>query len=205
MTILLIVIMPLVAAIGHELRGSFEGWAEVEKFLLLFGAIMVSLRSLIYFWNLWGSYGDVFDKVGVYITYTALTGIGIGAHSAFTDARRYVAVACFLSSAVPTMSNMRVSAKDPLMRNKNNYINQNVYTCLVQMFFALFYLAAAFVDSERIARILYWVPLVAHLVSFYPVAAFYRFLHRNRQGATRIAVCWRGDCHFCIYRLLVLA
>lgn len=147
-----------------------------------------SWRQLVFFWNLWGAYGDIFDKLGVYITFTALTGIGAGAHGAFTTARAYVAVSSFLATFVPLISNGIVSFQERLLRNDQNVINQNVFSAIVQLVFTLPYFAAAFVRTDRATRILYWIPAVAQTFIFYFTMMLYRRLHRNREGYTRAAV-----------------
>jgi len=73
-----LIIVAAVAAIGHELRETFQGWYEMEKFLLLFGAVYSVWRGLALYWNLWESTQDLIDKIFVYTVFTMLTGIGIG-------------------------------------------------------------------------------------------------------------------------------
>lgn len=183
-----LIIVAAVAGIGHELRETFTGWPELEKFLLLFGAVYSSWRALVIYWNLWGVSGDMGDKFVVYLTFTLLTAIGAGAHAAFTAARPYVAVASFFATAIPLAFNIVFAMKEPLLNAKNNVINQSAFFSGCQMVSTVPYLAAAFVPSARAARILFWIPPFAQVVTTFVAVKAFRYLHRDVENYTRFAV-----------------
>ncbi|PXF41093.1 hypothetical protein BWQ96_09197 [Gracilariopsis chorda] len=81
-----------IAALGHELRENFHSWKDVEKFFLLFAAIYSSWRTVILLWNLWGIKKDLFEKLVIYAVFTCLIGIALGAHGAFQDGIRPIAI-----------------------------------------------------------------------------------------------------------------
>ncbi len=154
----------------------------------------------MFLWNFWGMYGDLFDKVVVFVTFAALTGIGTGAHAAFTTARSYVAISSFLASAVPLFFNLYFSKKERLLRNNNNLFNHNVFNMSLQAFTVIPYFAAAFVGTERAARFLFWIPPVAQIVLSYLSYEIFSLLHRNRTSTSRVAVSFprrpKGDAVF---------
>ena len=67
-----------IAAIGHELRETFQGWREVETVLLLFSALYSSWRQVVLLWNIWGVCWDTTDKIGIYIVFTCVSYIALG-------------------------------------------------------------------------------------------------------------------------------
>lgn len=184
-----LVIVAAIAALGHELRESEINWRSLEKFLLLFGAVVASWRQVVMLWNLWGIHEDVLEKIGIYILFMALTGIALGAHSAFDDlARPYVAVSAFIASALPAIGVVRWASQERLLKNPANRVNEPILLGVVDFISVLPYLAAAFVKSDRATRILYWVSL--GLQYGIPIGAYqsFRFLHRNVKGYTRLAL-----------------
>lgn len=156
-----LVIVANIAALGHELRETFGGWDAVEKFILLFGPVSASWRTLIILWNLYGTLGDLVDKFGIYATHTAMSGIGLGAHGAFSTAQKQVGICAFLATAIPAVSIMLFAWMEPASINEHNLFSQAVGLQVVNVLSVLPYLIAAFVDSERVAKILYWVALVS--------------------------------------------
>lgn len=183
-----LVIVGGIAALGHELRETFSGWRDVEKFLVLFGALIVSWRSVVFLWNLWGVSSDLIDKFGIYLIFTCLTFISLGAHGAFDDGvRPYVAVAAFLASAIPTTTALIWGLREPLLKTKQGPSSLTV-TCVSSLIGASPYLAAAFVDSDRVSRILFWVALGAHLSTFFSSGYITKLLAPNTEKQTRVAV-----------------
>lgn len=159
-----LIIVANIAALGHELRETFGGWAAVEKFILLFGAVSASWRTLVLLWNLYGTLGDLVDKLGIYATHTALSGIGLGAHGAFSTAQRQVGISAFLASSIPAISIIAFAWMEPASTNEHNMFSQAIVGQTVNVLTVLPYLVAAFLDSERAAKNLYWVALVgSHL------------------------------------------
>lgn len=176
------------AAFGHELRETFKGWLQLEKFFLLFGAVVSSWRALVMFWNLWGVTGDLLDKITVYFTFTLLTIIGVGAHGAFTVTRAYVASASFLATAVPLLVNAIVAEREELLMSKDNVLNQPAFHSVCQILVTTPYLAAAFVRSPTTARILFWIPPVAQIIATLFSMDLYKIISRNKADHTTIAV-----------------
>lgn len=184
-----LVIVGSIAALGHELRETFKGWEDIEKFFLLFTAMYSSWRTVVLLWNLFDLRSDLTDKFGIYTVFFSLTGIALGAHGAFDNGiRPYVAVCSFTATAIPAVTILVWSAKEPLLRNPANLVNQLVLTSAVSLLSVIPYLAAAFVDSERTSRILFWIPYAFQTVSIFFTGPFYRWLHRNRAGHTRLAI-----------------
>lgn len=162
-----LVIVGGIAALGHELRESFDGWKDVEKFCLLFGAIYSSWRSIVFFWNVWGVSSDLLDKAGIYVVFTSLIAIALGAHGAFKDGLRpYVAIASFMASFIPQVSMLILSIREPLLHNNILY-NQMSINALIAILQVSPYFAAAFVSSSTTTRMLYWFPLAFQFFSTY--------------------------------------
>lgn len=187
-----LIIVAALASLSHELRHSFDGWPSVEEFILLFGALYSSWRTVIYMWNAFGSKGDLLDKVGIFLTLTSIAGIGLGAHSAFGDARVPVAVASFVATMFPAVSLALMSWMEPIARNDHNRWHQGLWHGIVNVVTVLPYLAAAFVDSERAAKTCYWVGLVATQLSTMCYVFIYLVAHRNRPKAVRYAMNLEG-------------
>lgn len=184
-----LVIVAAIAALGHELRESGITWASVEKFMLLFSAVISSWRQAVLLWNFWGIHHDLAEKAGIYLTFLALTGIALGAHSAFDDAARpYVAVSSFCASAIPLSALIRWSLKERLLKNPANRVNEVLLTACFEVFYILPYLAAAFVKTERATRALYWTSVVLQFMFMLIPACVFKWLHRNIPTHTRIAV-----------------
>lgn len=184
-----LVIVGGVAALGHELRESFKGWPDIEKFFLLFTALYSSWRSIVLLWNLFDVKKDLIDKFGIYSVFLSLTGIALGAHGAFEDGiREYVAAFSFTATAIPSATMFFWSFREKLLRNPKNITNQLSFMALVNILCVVPYLAAAFVSSSRAARALYWTSYGLQTVSIFFTGSFYRFLHRNRPGYTRLAI-----------------
>lgn len=120
------------AALGHELRVSFQGWNEIEKFLLLFGAVYGIWRSLTFYWNLWESHQDVYHKLFVYAVFTMLTGVGIGAHGAFSKCLPWVAGAAFAGNVIPWGLSAYHSQREELLMGNDNVINNGLLMSIVQ-------------------------------------------------------------------------
>lgn len=183
-----LVIVGGVAALGHELRETFGGWDQVEKFILLFGALYSSWRAVVFLWNLWGLASDLIDKFGIYLVFTCLTFIALGAHGAFDSGPRpYVAVASFLATAIPTMSNVIFGTREPLLHVKRS-ISQLALSGLTTVLASTPYFAAAFVSSGRAVRILYWAALIANLLTPFLTTLGYRTIFRSAQHQTRLAI-----------------
>ena len=183
-----LIIVANIAAIGHELRESFQGWKEFEKFFLLFGAVYSVWRGLVSFWNLWASTSDYNDKWFVYFVFTMLTFIGVGAHGAFTVARPFVAVGAFLGTAIPWGLSAYFSSREQLLKGKDNVVNNGVLTGVVQTMLAVPYLVACFVQNERAVKILFWIPVISQPVVSILTWKVFRFFHRNRPNRTTHAV-----------------
>lgn len=184
-----LVIVGGIAALGHELRETFSGWLDIEKFILLFCALYTSWRTVIMLWNLFDLRSDLIDKAGIYLVFFSLTGIALGAHGAFSDGvRPYVAISAFAATALPSLTMIIWSLREPLLKNPQNYVNQIVLIGAGGILGVLSYFAAAFVPSERATRILYWVPFVFQFFVTFFTGSLYRFVHRNRPGHTRLAI-----------------
>lgn len=184
-----LVIVGGVAALGHELRETFAGWLDVEKFFLLFNALYSSWRAVIFLWNLFDLRSDLTDKFGIYLVFFSLTGIALGAHGAFDDGiRPYVAACAFAATAVPALSMLWWAVKEPLLKNPANIVNQVVLTSTVSLVSVIPYFAAAFVSTPRATRILFWVPYFIQTIFIFITGSFYRWIHRNRPGHTRLAL-----------------
>lgn len=183
-----LVIVGGVAALGHELRETFRGWADVEKFILLFGAFYSSWRAVVFLWNLWGLASDLIDKIGIYVVFTCLTFIALGAHGAFdAGPRPYVAVASFLAAAFPTLSSIFFGMREPLLHGKRG-ISQLTLSGLTTLLTIVPYFAAAFVTSERAVRILFWVALVSNLMTPFVTTLGYRAIFRNAHNRAGLAI-----------------
>jgi hypothetical protein len=154
-----LIIVANIAALGQDLKKYFKGWHEVETFMLLFGAVYTSWRNVLFLWNMFGTKGDLLDKVGVYCAHAAMSGIGLGAHFAFSTARKHVAVSAFLASAIPILSHVAFAVLEPDTSNEHNLFDQVIGLQIVAFVGILPYLIAAFVSSERAVRALYWVAL----------------------------------------------
>eukprot|EP00177_Eucheuma_denticulatum_P001544 GFKZ01002762.1.p1 GENE.GFKZ01002762.1~~GFKZ01002762.1.p1 ORF type:complete len:626 (-),score=72.62 GFKZ01002762.1:40-1917(-) len=184
-----LIIVAVVAALGHELRESAISWEALEKFMLLFSAVYISWRGIVILWNLWGVQIDFAGKIGVYLTVLSLTGIAIGAHNAFDDvARTYVGVSAFLATAVPQISGIFWSLNERLLKNPANRVNQLVLMNSVTLLCVVPYLVAAFMKTERATRSLYWVAFGLQSLLLFAPYKIYSYLHRNVEGYTRLAV-----------------
>ena len=184
-----LVIVGAIAALGHELRETFVGWRDVEKFFLLFGAVYNSWRSIVFNWNLWGVHGDIVDKITVYLCFFSLVSIALGAHGAFSPGPRpYVAIASFAASVIPTLMNTFWSYREPLFNTGSNFVNQYVIYSVINILVVTPYFAAAFVSNEIAVRVLYWVPLLASPFGLVTGMYIYQFLNRNCPNRTRLAV-----------------
>lgn len=184
-----LVIVAAIAALGHELRESEITWLAVEKFLLLFTAVYSSWRENVICWNLWGAQQDLGEKIGIYATFLALTGIALGAHSAFDDlARPYVAVSAFFASAIPAGGGIIWSFRERLLKNPANRVNQLQLSEVFTFFAILPYLVAAFVKSSDATRSLYWLAFSLQTLSIIVPHKIYQFLHRKIPNHTRMAV-----------------
>lgn len=183
-----LVIVGAIAAFGHELREYFDGWPSVEKFILLFAAIYSSWRGVVFLWNLWGVASDLIDKIGIYSVFTCLTFIALGAHGAFDDGPRpYVAAAAFLALVSPLITSVYWGMTEPLLRPSKGLSQTSIYGA-VNFCAALPYFAAAFVKSEQVTRILYWVGLVSNLITLFVTSLAYRFFVRDYGKTARYAI-----------------
>lgn len=184
-----LVIVGAIAALGHELRETFLGWKDVEKFFLLFGAVYNSWRSIVFVWNLWGVHGDLVDKVTVYLCFFSLVSIALGAHGAFSPGPRpYVAIASFAASVIPTLLNTFWSYREPLFNSGNDFLNQYIIYTIINILTVTPYFVAAFISNEVVVRVLYWIPLVSSPFGLLTGMYVYRFLNRNCPNRTRLAV-----------------
>lgn len=184
-----LVIVAAIAALGHELRASEITWSSVEKFILLFSAVYNSWRHVVILWNLWGIQQDLLEKLGIYITFFAITGIVLGAHNAFDDlARPYVAVSAFVAAAIPGIGGLRWSFKERLLKNPANRVNELLLNDLFTVISIVPYLIAACVKSSRTTRILYWVAFGLQSAGIMTPYQIYRYLHRHIPDFTRMAV-----------------
>lgn len=143
------------------------------------------------YWNFWGVTGDLIDKFIVYVTFTLLTVIGVGAHGAFdAGIRPYVAVAAFGATAIPLLCNATFSKQEELL-TRDNIVNQQVFSTAFQLLATMPYLAAAFVRSKTAARVLFWIPPFSQIIAMVFTMYSYRYLHRNSTTYTRTAVSMR--------------
>jgi hypothetical protein len=131
---------------------------------------------------------DLVDKVGIFLTQVQMAGIGLGAHSAFTNARIPVAIASFLATAVPAASFTLMSWREPAAKNEHNIFHQGIWHGLTVIATTLPYLAAAFVESERGAKTCYWAGLGLSQSFVMSYVLVYMLLHRNRPKAVRYAI-----------------
>lgn len=184
-----LVIVGGLAAIGHELRANYTGWSAVEKFLLLFGAIHNSWKNVVFLWNVWGVNSDLTDKIGIYIIFTSLSFIALGAHGAFGDLRGYVSISSFVASVVPSLTHCIWSRNEPLLHNPDEAVSYLTLAGLVNTIASVPYLVAAFVTTDRMTRNLYWVALVLNLLALHAARILFNVLHlRRKKPITRVAV-----------------
>lgn len=200
-----LIIVANIAAIGHELRETFKGWFEIEKFFLLFSAILSVWRAVLLYWNLFGSEKDVYDKLFVWLVFTLLTFIGAGAHNAFDKAQPYVALASFFGTLIPWVLTAYFSYKEDLLNSKQNLVNHGVLTAVVQTLTALPYFAATFVSSPRATKILFWIPPLLQIVSSTIVFRLFRYIHRKPEHQDRTAFAVHIDLMIEKVRLYVAA
>lgn len=183
-----LVIVAATAALGHELRSDVVGWAAVEKFILLFFAIYIAWVQVVFLWNLWGVKEDIYEKLGIYASFMAITGIALGSNRAFEDGvRSYVSVSAFVATAVPAVGNVIISHHEPLMHNPNNKFSEANFMFAFRIIPSLCYLSAAFASTESAARHLYWYAIVTNVLSNL-VYIIYSRMHRSIDGLTRMAL-----------------
>lgn len=184
-----LVIVGGIAALGHELRETFSGWLDVEKFLLLFGAIFNSWRAVVFLWNLWGVQSDIIDKVSIYLVFFSLTGIALGAHGAFSPGPRpWVAICSFAASAIPIIIGGFWSAREPLLQKSGLRIELSVINAIGSVICVLPYFIAAFITNETAVRVLYWVALGLSINNIYVGFIISRLINGKRQSKSRIAI-----------------
>lgn len=176
--------------VGHELRETFEGWFEVEKFLLLFLGISNVWRAISLYWNMFGAEADVSDKLFVGLEFFLLTMIGIGAHEAFGKCLPYVAAGTFFGIVVPYFLMALFSYRERLLNCKKNLINHGVFNSALGIASALPYFAAMFVRNERVAKILFWIPVGLQLLTSAVGMHIFRWIHRapEREGKASFAI-----------------
>lgn len=193
-----LVIVGGLAALGHELRETFDGWKQIEIFFLLFGAIYTSWRNLVLLWNIWGVNSDFIDKLGIYLVFTSLTFIALGSHGPFSSgALPYIATASFVASATPCLSNLAFALREPLLKDGGG---KSIFVqCFAFFISSLPYLAAAFVtigrpnlENDIVARVLFWIALglnalIAHSVGYYTRAIIMHF-QKPDVVVTRLAI-----------------
>lgn len=97
-------------------------------------------------------------------------------------------MASFLATAIPALSFSLMSYLEPASTNEHNIFNQGVWQGLFMVATVSPYFVAIFIDSERGAKICYWVALVLTQVALTSYIFFYMVLHRNRPKAVRYAV-----------------
>lgn len=156
-----LVIVGGIATLGHQLRISFEGWMEIESFFLLFGAMYSSWRNLVILWNIWGICSDFIDKLGIYVVFTSLIFIALGAEGPFMPGPRpYVAAASFIATSTPLLSSTLFALREPLLKDGGG---MTIYAQNVLFLIStLPYFAAIFVRSNFAARVLFWVAFGAN-------------------------------------------
>lgn len=182
-----LVLVASTASLGHHLRESIT-WMNVQIFLLLYMAIYSAFRQVVFSWNLWGVKDDVLEKLGIYLTFVCITGIAIGSLDPFSDhLRPYVAASAFLATFIPLFGNAIWAAKEPLLRVHGNRVNQIHLGISISMLSIMPYLAAAFVSTDRTARMLFWAAVAAQPLGIVLPVAIYHFLHRNVENHSRIA------------------
>lgn len=188
-----LVIVGGIAALGHELRISFHeyGWQKVEPFFLLFGAFYSSWRNLVILWNIWGICSDFIDKLGIYVVFTSLVFIALGAADPFEPKTLpYVAAASFIATATPCLSSMAFALREPLLKDGGGrtIYSQNILFIISSSP----YFAAIFVRSNIAARVLFWTAFALNSVFAISLSFHTRWLIENFQKkdvlVTRIAI-----------------
>jgi hypothetical protein len=188
-----LIIVANIAALGQDLKNSFKGWHEVETFLLLFGAVYTSWRNIAFLWNMFGTKGDLLDKLGVYSAHAAMSGIGLGSHVAFTAARKHVAVSAFLASAIPIFSHVAFAVMEPDTTNEHNIFDQIIGMQVLAFVGIIPYFCATFVTSERAARALYWIPLIWTIFAVRSCLSSHSYSPLPRPPFLDVTGCARGE------------
>eukprot|EP00177_Eucheuma_denticulatum_P008666 GFKZ01015760.1.p1 GENE.GFKZ01015760.1~~GFKZ01015760.1.p1 ORF type:complete len:625 (-),score=65.08 GFKZ01015760.1:570-2444(-) len=184
-----LVIVAAVAALGHELRETEISWSPIEKFILLFNAVYASWRHIVVLWNLYGVHQDIPEKMGIYVSFLALTGVALGAHDAFVDkGRPFVAISAFIGTITPLLGQLAFTLKEPLLKNPHNRVNQVLVTTTTSIIATLPYFAAAFVGTESATKALYWTAFGMEVSFIFIPYQIHRFLHRNISNYTRGAI-----------------
>lgn len=184
-----LVIVGNVGELGEHFRLHFNGWKDVEQLILLFAVLYHSWWSLLLLWNTFGLKGDFFDKISIFVAFFSLTGVALGASSAFEGLiGRFVSIFSFTSIAAPSICMLIWAKKEPLLRNTVNLINQISLIASVSLVSSLPYFVSIFFASDSISRALFWVPLTFNLFSSFFTASFYSWIHRDRKDATRLAI-----------------
>lgn len=172
-----LVIVGGIATLGHELRISFHeyGWQKIEPFFLLFGALYSSWRNLVILWNIWGICSDFIDKLGIYVVFTSLIFIALGAADPFDPKTLpYVAAASFIATATPCLSSIAFALQEPLLKDGGG---RTIYS--QSIFFIISaspYFAAIFVRSNIAARILFWIAFALNSVFAISLSFHTRYL-----------------------------
>lgn len=119
------------------------------------------------------------------VQFTLLTFIGAGAQNAFDKTLPYVAFASFFGTLLPRCLVAYFCHKEDLLNSKENIVNHGVQTAAVQVIAAIPYFAAAFVSSQRIAKILFWIPLALQSFSTNISIYLFKFIHRRPENKNR--------------------
>lgn len=67
-----LILVAALASLSHELRHNFDGWSSVENFILLFGALYSSWRTIMSLWNSFGTRG-----VGAVVSFEGCSLVGL--------------------------------------------------------------------------------------------------------------------------------
>lgn len=185
-----LIIVGGIAALGHELRESFQGWFQVETFLLLFVSLMNSWRQIVLLWNMWGLASDLTDKFGIYTVFTCLCFIALGSEAAFTDyVRIYVGVASFLAVFIPAFSSAYWGKHEPLLKQQTGgCMNQLSFYLVVSTVSNIPYLIAALSRSEQFCRSMYWLGAFCNTVGVLLTFRLYDWFFKDYPRRFRVAV-----------------
>lgn len=117
-----------------------------------------------------------------------MAGIGLGAHAAFTNARKHVGAAAFCATAIPAAWFSYASFREPVAKNEHNRWSQGGVQGILQIVAVVPYLLPVVVSSKTGIRICYWIGGVATTIVSPIYVGVYMWAHRERPKAVRAAV-----------------
>jgi len=188
-----LIVVANIAVLGHELRETFTGWNELEKFFLLFQVVWVIWRDNLMFWNMFSHVRDVLEKLGVLFQVLFLCGIGVGAHDAFGTATRWVSLCAWMGEMVVNGAAFVFGAtcSDPSLDAWYTGKNQPVLLSFSAVLTNSPFLVAAIIGPghERTVRNLFWLTFGLNVIrtSVLPLLITRMFMKRRPDGV-RIAV-----------------